>query len=93
MNNAQKVSKQSVLIEISVNQYWTLPNADVCFHMHMEALFNMLLTTIDRPKGNKILWRYKDLKVWHDIDLLPIDTHQSLNTTRTASYMVKLLLL
>ena len=67
-----------------------LLNVDIRFHVHMEALFNMLLTTINRPKGYKILWRYKDLKVWHDTDLLFIDTHQSLNTTRTAPYMVKL---
>ena len=96
-NDAQNVSKQSVLIEISVNQcpadrqiFREPPNVDVCFHVHMEALFNTLLTTINRPKGDKILWRYKDLKVWHDTDLLPIDAHQSLNTTRTAPYMVKL---
>ena len=48
----------------------------------MEALFNMLLTIINRPKGNKILWRYKDLKIWHDINLLPIDAHQSLNINK-----------
>jgi len=61
---------------------WELPNADIHFHMHIEALFNMLLKTINRPWGNKILWRYKDLKVWHDIDLLPINTYQFLNTNK-----------
>jgi len=39
--NAQNISKQSVSQEP--------PNADIHFHMHMEALFNMLLTTINRP--------------------------------------------
>jgi len=57
-------------------------NINVCFHMHIEALFNMLLMIINRPKGNNILWRYKDLKVWHNTNLLPIDTHQSLNTNK-----------
>jgi len=67
-----------------INQY--SPNADIQFYMHMEALFNMLLTTINRPWGNKILWRYKDLKVWYNTDLLPIDTHQSLNTNKDCSF-------
>jgi len=59
---------------------------DIFFYMHMEALFNMLLMIINRPKGNKILWRYKDLKVWHDTDLLHIDAHQSLNTNKDSPF-------
>jgi len=35
----------------------------VCFNDHCEALFNALLSAINRPQGNNIPWRYKVLNV------------------------------
>ena len=38
-------------------------NIIICFNYHREALFNALLSAINRPQGNKIPWRYKILNV------------------------------
>jgi len=35
----------------------------VHFNDHCEALFTVLLSAINRPRGNKIPWRYKVLNV------------------------------
>jgi len=72
----KNVSKQSVFTELSADQsvITKLPdtkllisqeplNIIICFNDHHEALFNALLSAINRPKGNKIPWRYKVLNV------------------------------
>jgi len=73
---SKNVSKQSVFTELSVDQSmitkspdtkllisWELLNVIVCFNNYREALFNALLSAINRSRGNKIPWRYKVLNV------------------------------
>jgi len=42
---------------------WELLNIIICFNNHHKALFNALLSAINRTRGNKIPWRYKVLNV------------------------------
>jgi len=76
-NGTKNVSKQSVFTELSADQsvITKLPdtkllisqeplNVIVHFNNHREALFNALLSAINRSQGNKIPWRYKVLNVY-----------------------------
>ena len=100
---SKNVSKQSVFTELSADQsvITKLPdtklpisrellNIIICFNDHHEALFNVLLSAINRTTGNKIPWRYKVLNVytWHWS--LPIDYHLFLNRTKDCPKMVRL---
>ena len=73
---SKNVSKQSVFTELSVDQSmitkspdtkllisWELLNVIACFNNYREALFNALLSAINRSRGDKIPWRYKVLNV------------------------------
>jgi len=75
-NGTKNISKRLVFIELSVDQsaISKLPdtkslisqeplNIIVCFNNHYEALFNALLSAMNRTLGNKIPWRYKVLNV------------------------------
>ena len=72
----KNVSKQSVSTELSADQSVITKSPDtkspisqeplnviVHFNNHREALFNVLLSAINRFRGNKIPWRYKVLNV------------------------------
>jgi len=72
----KNVSKQSVSTELSADQSvitkspdtkspisQELLNVIVHFNNHHEALFNALLSAINRSRGDKIPWRYKVLNV------------------------------
>ena len=75
-NGTKNVSRQSVFTELSADQLaiiklldikslisQELLNIIVCFNDHHKALFNALLSAINRSQGNKIPWRYKVLNV------------------------------
>ena len=75
-NGTKNVSKQSVFIKLSVDQSVITKSSDtkspisqeplniiICFNDHCEALFNALLSAINRSQGSKIPWRYKVLNV------------------------------
>jgi len=75
-NGTKNVSKKSVFSKLSADQSVITKSPDtklpisqellniiICFNDHHEALFNALLSAINRSRGNKILWRYKVLNV------------------------------
>jgi len=75
-NSTKNVSKKSVFTELSADQSVITKSPDtklpisqeplniiVCFNDHHEALFNALLSAINRSQGDKIPWRYKVLNV------------------------------
>ena len=75
-NGTKNVSKQSVFTELSADQSvitkssntklpisWEPINIIICFNNHREALFNVLLSAMNRSRGDKIPWRYKVLNV------------------------------
>jgi len=75
-NNTKNVSKQSVFTKLSADQSVITKSPDtklpisqeplniiICFNDYHEALFNTLLSAINRSIGNKIPWRYKVLNV------------------------------
>ena len=62
-----------------------LLNIIICFNVHHEALFNALLSAIDRSHGDT-----RSSMFAYNTDLLPIDYHLSLNRTKDCPKIVRL---